>query len=254
MKNKNIKLYVIPSSITGDSLMNTLRAEDLEIIKKLDTYIVETAKIARRHLAGVELENPIQQIEMFEVNEHTRYREMIDVLDEAFEIGKDIGLMSDAGAPSVADPGWRVVQYAQNKGIQVIPITGPSSIFLALMASGLNGQRFVFHGYLDKEQGKRGEDIKRLERDSLNKDQTQIFMETPYKNKHMFEDILQNCNPNTYLCIGQNVMNTEGFVKTKLVKDWRNEKVNMDKVPTLFLIYAKKYLPKNKEIRNGRRK
>jgi 16S rRNA (cytidine1402-2'-O)-methyltransferase len=254
MEKKDIKLYVIPSSITGDFLVNTLRADDLDIVKSLDTYIVETAKVARRHLAGLELETPIQQIEMFEVNEHTRHTQMKVLLDEAFLLGKDIGLMSDAGSPSVADPGWRVVQYAQDKGIQVVPITGPSSIFMALMASGLNGQRFVFHGYLNKEQGKRGEDIQRLERDSLNKDQTQIFMETPYKNEHMFADILANCSPNTYLCLGQNVMHPKGFVKTKLIKDWQKENINMEKVPTLFLIYAPKYLSKKKGYRNGRKR
>ena len=236
---KNIKLYVIPASITGDTLQNTLREEDLAIIKKLDTYIVETAKVARRHLSGLDLEKPIQEVEMFEVNEHTKFREKVELLDEVFVKGVDVGLMSDAGAPSIADPGWRAVEYAQKKGIKVIPISGPSSILMALMASGLNGQRFVFHGYLSKEQGVRIQDIKNLERDSLRKDETQIFMDTPYKNDHVLQDLLGNCNSDTYLCIAQNVMSEEGFVVTKTIQDWRKEKITIGKVPTLFLVYVK---------------
>ena len=235
---ENIKIYVIPSSITGDTLANTLRAEDLEIIKKLDLYIVETAKIARRHLSGLDLEKPIQEVEMYEVNEHTRYHEMVDLLEEIIEKGKNIGLMSDAGSPSIADPGWRAIQYAQSKGIEIVPLSGPSSIFLALMASGLNGQRFVFHGYLSKDKQKRGQDIKKIERDSRSKNQTQIFMEVPYKNEHILQDILNVCDGETYLCIAQDVQGENQILKTKKIFEWRKENVKLMKSPCIFLLYA----------------
>jgi 16S rRNA (cytidine1402-2'-O)-methyltransferase len=237
---KKGKLYLIPTSITGEGLKDTLRKKDLDTICTLDTYVVETAKVARRHLSGLELNKPIQQIEMIEVNEHTKNRDLDFILEPVFK-GKDIGLMSDAGAPSIADPGWRVILYAQEHGIETVPMIGPSSIFLALMASGLNGQRFVFHGYLSKEQGKRIGDLKKLEQDSFKNDQTQIFMEAPYKNDHVFEDILNSCDDNTYLCIAKNVLGEKGFVVTKKIRDWKKEKVTLNKVPTLFLIYKNRF-------------
>jgi len=147
-----------------------------------------------------------------------------------------MGLISDAGAPSIADPGHRLVRVAQARGVEIIPLIGPSSIFLALMASGLNGQSFAFYGYLPKEKGRKRKKIKTLERIARNTKQTQLFMETPYKNQHMLEDILDVCEEDTYLCVAQNVMGEDEYIVTKTIREWKRERKTLDKTPCLFLI------------------
>jgi 16S rRNA (cytidine1402-2'-O)-methyltransferase len=249
---KKGKLYLIPTSITGETLLETLNPKDLDIVSTLEHFIVETPKIARRNLSGLDLKTPIQEISFQVLDKRTHGKEVEDLL-KPLEEGKNIGIMSDAGAPSIADPGWRFIQLAQRKGFEVIPMIGPSSIFLALMASGLNGQRFCFNGYLSKDNQFRKENIKQLERESQKRDMTQIFMETPYKNQHMFEDILEVCKPDTLLCIAKNVSADDGFITTLPVRLWKGKQITLDKVPTLFLIYSPKIFRNNYSNRGRRR-
>jgi 16S rRNA (cytidine1402-2'-O)-methyltransferase len=233
---KTGKLYLIPVPISEDfKLSETLLDKDLETVENLEHFVSETPKIARAFLKDVSLNKQIQDINITELNKNTKDEELELLLEPLFQ-GKDLGLISDAGAPSIADPGHRLVRVAQAKGVRCIPLVGPSSVFLALKASGLNGQSFAFYGYLPKESGRKRKKIKTLERIAQNTKQTQIFMETPYKNQNMLEDILDVCEDETLLCIAQQVMGKGEFIVTKSIKEWKREKKVLEKVPCLFLI------------------
>lgn len=233
---KTGKLYLIPVPISEKyKLSETLLNKDLEIVENLENFVSETPKIARAFLGDLSLKKEIQAIEISQLNKNTKDEELEFLLEPLFE-GKDMGLISDAGAPSIADPGHRLVKVAQSKGVECIPLVGPSSVFLALMASGLNGQSFAFYGYLPKERGRKRKRIKTLERISQNTKQTQIFMETPYKNQNMLEDILDVCEEETLLCIAQEVMGENEYIVTKSIKEWKREKGILKKTPCLFLI------------------
>jgi 16S rRNA (cytidine1402-2'-O)-methyltransferase len=233
---KTGKLYLIPVPISENvKLTETLLAKDLEVAENLENFVSETPKIARAFLKDIALNKQIQEISISELNKNTKSDELEPLLEPLFQ-GKDLGLISDAGAPSIADPGHRLVRVAQEKGIVCIPLVGPSSVFLALMASGLNGQSFAFYGYLPKERGRKRKKIKTLERIAQNTKQTQIFMETPYKNQNMLEDILDVCEEETLLCIAQQVMGENEYIVTKSIKEWKREKKVLEKNPCLFLI------------------
>jgi 16S rRNA (cytidine1402-2'-O)-methyltransferase len=233
---KTGKLYLIPVPISENfKLSETLLDKDLDTVENLEHFVSETPKIARAFLKDVSLNKQIQDINITELNKNTKDEELELLLEPLFQ-GKDLSLISDAGAPSIADPGHRLVRVAQAKGVKCIPLVGPSSVFLALMASGLNGQSFAFYGYLPKESGRKRKKIKTLERIAQNTKQTQIFMETPYKNQNMLEDILDVCEDETLLCIAQQVMGKEEYIVTKSIKEWKREKKVLEKVPCLFLI------------------
>lgn len=233
---KNSKLYLIPTPIseqygTGDILLPMYH----ELISQIDIFVTETLKTARANLKGMTLSKKIQDMEIYTLNEHTTEEELREI-SELFSKGINIGLMSDAGVPSVADPGYRLVALAQKAGVEIVPLVGPSSILLALMASGLNGQSFSFNGYLPKEKGLKRKRIKTLERIAVNADQTQIFMETPYKNQSMLEDVLDVCEEDTRLCIAYDIMGREQFIKTMKIGEWKRENPTLPKKPCLFLI------------------
>jgi len=228
-------LYLIPTPITDTSMKDILLSPYIEIVKGLDTFVVEKAKTARAHLASIGLNKKIQEIEMYELNEHTKVYEIEAMIKPLLE-GKDIGLMSEAGVPSIADPGYRLVIIAQKNGIKVVPFTGPSSIFLALMASGLNGQNFAFNGYLPQENRDLRKAIRSVEVFAKGTGQTQIFMEAPYRNQKIFENILSVCEDDTYLCVAQNIMGEREFIKTDSIAKWKKNKIRLDDVPCLFLI------------------
>ena len=233
---KTGELYLIPVPISKNhKLSETLLSKDLETVENLENFVSETPKIARAFLKDISLSKDIQDINISELNKNTKNDELESLLEPIFQ-GKDLGLISDAGAPSIADPGHRLVRIAQGKGVKCIPLVGPSSIFLALMASGLNGQSFAFYGYLPKERGRKRKKIKTLERIAQNTKQTQIFMETPYKNQNMLEDILDVCEEETLLCIAQQVMGDDEYIVTKSIKDWKREGKILEKDPCLFLI------------------
>lgn len=228
-------LYLIPTPINSKEMREVLLPENISKVSSLKYFIVETPKNARRNLGTLPMDIPMQEVVMEELNEHTRDNEIHELLKPLLR-GEDVGLMSDAGIPSVADPGYRVVIQAQKLDITIVPFVGPSSIILALMASGLNGQSFAFNGYLPKDTVELRNKIRFLENITLKTRQTQIFMDAPYRNQKMFENIIDICSPDTYLCIALNVGNDDGYVKTMKVIDWKKCKIDLPKQPCLFLI------------------
>ena len=232
------KLYLIPNSLGSDDLNSILPQGNFSIIKSIKTFIVEDLRTARRFLSKAGHAGKIDELDFFVLNEHTNTNEISDYL-ETSKLGKDIGLLSDAGVPCVADPGADIVILAQNAGIQVVPLVGPSSILMGLMASGFNGQNFAFVGYLPKEQNLRNRRIKELESRAYSEDQTQLFIETPYRNNQMFESLLGQCNPETRICVACDISLTSEYIVTKSIKDWKRlkQKPDLKKRNTMFLLY-----------------
>lgn len=235
---KQGKLYLIPNSMGSDDLNAILPQGNFDIIKSIQTFIVEDLRTARRFLSKAGHSGNIDELHFLVLNEHTNTNEISDYLDAVTQ-GKNIGLLSDAGIPCVADPGADIVSLAQNAGIHVVPLVGPSSIYMGLMASGFNGQNFAFVGYLPKEQGERNRRIKELEVRVYKEDQTQLFIETPYRNNQMFESLLSQCNPETKICVACEISLPSEYIVTHKVQDWKKLKAKPDlhKRNTLFLIY-----------------
>ncbi len=231
------KLYLIPTTL-GDSAetADVIPLKINEIINTIDEYIVENEKSARHYLKKIGIKKSLQEIILHPLNQHTEAKEISTYLN-SIALGKNIGIISEAGCPGVADPGAEVVKLAHEKNITVIPLVGPSSILLALMASGFNGQNFAFNGYLPKEQGDRIKKIKELETLVYKKNQTQLFIETPYRNTHLLEDLIKNCDKQTKLCIACDITLSTEFIKTKTISNWKNNLPEINKRPTIFLIY-----------------
>lgn len=226
------KLFLIPNQIH--------EAQDLPVpvfapgIAHLRVFFVEEIRSARRLLKKLNPQIVIDECIFFDLNEHILLKETEENFKKAGD--QDVGIISEAGCPGVADPGADVVLLAHRQGREVIPLVGPSSILLALMASGLSGQNFAFNGYLPKDRGARVQKLKDLEVRSAKEKQTQIFMEAPYRNQHLLEDILQNCHPDALLCIAVDIMNPAQFIKTQKVRDWKGQTVEVNKKPALFLL------------------
>lgn len=232
------KLYLIPNSLGSEDLNAILPQGNFTIIEKLKTFIVEDLRTARRFLSKAGLSGKIDELNFLLLNEHTKSNEITEYL-KVTENGEDIGLLSDAGVPCVADPGADIVALAQNAKIQVVPLVGPSSILMGLMASGFNGQNFAFVGYLPREKAERNNRIKELESRVYKEDQTQIFIEAPYRNNQMFESLLAICNPETKICIACDMSLASEYIVTHSIADWKKLKTKPDlhKRNTLFLIY-----------------
>jgi 16S rRNA (cytidine1402-2'-O)-methyltransferase len=235
---KNGKLYLIPNSLGSNNLKAILPDVNFSLIKSIQTFIVEDLRTARRFLSRAGQSGNIDNLDFFILNEHTNTREISHYLNKIKE-GKDIGLLSDAGVPCVADPGADIVSLAQNQDIQIVPLVGPSSILMGLMASGFNGQNFAFVGYLPKEQNLRNKRIRELENRVYKEDQTQIFIETPYRNNQMFESLLGQCQIETKVCVACDISLETEYIVTKKVDDWKKlkSKPNLKKRNTIFLIY-----------------
>jgi 16S rRNA (cytidine1402-2'-O)-methyltransferase len=231
------KLYLIPTTLGDIDPKVVLPDFVIQRIQSLEEFIVEEVRTARRFLSPLKMAKPIKELKFHELSEHTDPLQVPFFLESA-EKGSDIGLLSEAGCPCVADPGSILVQAAHEKGIEVVPMVGPSSLMLALMGSGMNGQHFAFVGYLPKEQGARIQKIKELERTAKAKGQTQLFIETPYRNAHMVEDLLKNCQPDTRLCLAADLTLPTQFVQTKAVSEWRKAVPDLGKRPTVFVIGA----------------
>ena len=231
------KLYLIPTTLTDDGNVNVIPSATIEKVKMLRCFMVEEEKVARRFLRKIDPSFPLQDCEYFALNEHTAAKDTKDFFET--HLNQDIGIISESGCPCVADPGADVVLLAHRKNMEVIPLIGPSSIILALMASGLNGQNFAFNGYLPKEKSVRIEKIKALEKRSQEDRQTQIFMETPYHNQQLLEDFLSACHPSTLVCVASDLTGEKEYVKTLSVQDWRKQKITLEKKPALFLIQKK---------------
>ena len=236
MTNKGI-IYLIPTTL-GDTAQtaDVIPEKVNQIINSIDEYIVENEKSARHYLKKMGIQKPLQEIVLHPLNQHTESKEISSYLN-SINLGKNIGIISEAGCPGVADPGAEVVKLAHEKNITVIPLVGPSSILLALMASGFNGQSFTFNGYLPKERSERIKKIKELEKLAKEKSQTQLFIETPYRNMHLLEDILTSCDNRTPLCIACDITLSTEFIKTKSIFDWKKQIPDINKRPTIFLIY-----------------
>jgi 16S rRNA (cytidine1402-2'-O)-methyltransferase len=228
-------LYLIPTVLSDGNWQNVLPAQIHPILTNTKYFIVENIRTARRFMKQVNREINIDECTFYELNKRTRSSELPGFL-RPLEQGFDIGVISEAGCPGVADPGADIVKIAHQKRIKVVPIVGPSSILLALMASGLNGQNFAFVGYLPVKPNERVREIAALEKRIRNNRQTQIFIETPYRNNQLISDLLKTCSPTTLLCIAANITGENEFIVTKTIGDWKNKVPDLHKQPVIFLI------------------
>ena len=229
------KLYLIPTIIGEGTEQDTLPSTTLNIIKKINIFIVENIRTARRHIRKIDKQKNIDNITFYSYGKHDFLALDNDFLPHILS-GKNVGLLSEAGLPCIADPGSKIVAYAHDFQIDVVPLTGPSSIFLALMSSGLNGQNFSFNGYLPINKIERIKSIKKLEKLARKTGQTQIFMETPYRNNQLIQILLETCGYNTKLSIASNITLKEAYIKTKTIAEWRQKNINLHKIPTIFLM------------------
>lgn len=231
-----MKLYLIPTPLAPDTTEGVLPIQVPEIVKKLDVFFVENLRTARRFISSLKTGKIIDELSFFELHKDTPETDTLNQLKQLLKEGKDAGVMSEAGCPGVADPGAVAVKIAHQLGIEVIPLVGPSSLLLALMASGMSGQSFVFHGYLPIEKASKIKAIKQLEKEAITKKQTQLFIETPYRNNQLLEDLVLHCAPSTRICVACHLTASDGFVKTFTAKDWKKHQVDLHKKPTVFLI------------------
>lgn len=231
----NGKLYLIPTTLGDENPYNVLPSQIKTIVASIKHFVVEDERTARRFLRKIDPEIVIDHLTFKELNKRTRYDEMVLFLDPIFE-GNNVGIISEAGCPGVADPGADVVKVAHQKNIEVKPLVGPSSILLSLMASGLNGQSFAFAGYIPVKHPARGKTIRHLEHRSLFEDQTQIFIETPYRNNNLLEDLVKTLDEKTRLCVACDLTLETEYIKTQFIRDWRKERPDLHKRPAIFLI------------------
>ncbi|MEK9604311.1 MAG: SAM-dependent methyltransferase [Flavobacteriaceae bacterium] len=229
-------LYLIPSPLGTEFDPLSFSSQIKSIIQKTDYFIVENEKEARRFIKKITPEKEQSSLKLFLLNKHTPPTVITNYLDPCMA-GKDMGLISDAGCPGIADPGAIIVQKANQLQINIKPLVGPSSILLAMMSSGLNGQNFAFNGYLPIEKSERKKTLKILENRSLKLNQSQIFMETPYRNEKLLEDIKQVLNPQTQLCIAYQLTQADEFIKTMSVGLWKKTKINFHKKPAIFILH-----------------
>lgn len=230
-------LYLIPTPLGETSHKRIFPEVNAQIIQKLDYFIVENLRSARRFLRSTGYTRDFNEVQLFEIDKHAPQPEKEEYLHPLLE-ENDMGLLSEAGAPGVADPGTEIVKMAHQLQIPVVPLTGPSSVLLALMASGLNGQQFAFSGYLPIKSQQRKKAIQRLEKRSRDENQSQIFIETPYRNISLFNDIIQTCLPATLLCIAADITTDHESIHTKTIKEWKKTPPEIHKRPAIFIIQA----------------
>lgn len=232
------RLYLLPAWLAEDSdPAAVLPAPVLERIRALDAFVVENAKSARRFLAACGHPKPMREVAMAELNEHTAESAVARLLEPALA-GRDLGLLSEAGVPAVADPGAALIALAHARGVPVVPCVGPSSILLALMASGLQGQRFRFAGYLPADSAARKAAITELERRSTRDGETQVFIETPYRNDSLLADLLASCRPSTRLCVAADLTGPQESIRSESIERWRARPAPLGKQPAIFLLLA----------------
>jgi 16S rRNA (cytidine1402-2'-O)-methyltransferase len=230
-------LYLVPVELGGDDARSVLPPATLDIARGLGTFIAENAKTARAFLKAIGHPRPVQQIHFHVLDEHTDERQ-VEALLALLQGGEDCGLVSEAGCPAVADPGAALVRRAHETGIRVIPLVGPSSILLALMASGMDGQRFAFHGYLPVDKAERARKLKEL--DQRARGETQIFIETPYRNAVMLQALLEHCRGDTLLCVAADLTLPDGSVTTLAVSEWKKKPPALDRRLVVFLLFRER--------------
>jgi 16S rRNA (cytidine1402-2'-O)-methyltransferase len=231
-------LYLIPVPLADEAAAKSFTPYLVDTINHIKEYIVENEKTARRFLKEAGLKTPQSELLIHDYSKHNRDAGTVDFF-KGLQTGANVGLMSEAGCPGIADPGAEIVEKAHRMGIKVVPLVGPSSILLALMASGFNGQSFTFHGYLPIDKLLRSKKIKELESAAERLDQTQIFIETPFRNNPMLEEILKTANPRSRLCIAADLTASTEFVQTKTIADWQKKIPELHKRPTIFLLFHK---------------
>ena len=239
MASKLGTLYLIPCTLGDTPAEQVLPQHVINVARKLQHFVVEQPKSARQFLSALKSEQPIQSLHFATLNEHTAANELPALLAPLLA-GHDVGIISEAGCPGIADPGADLVNLAHRNGIRVVPLVGPSSILLALMASGLNGQCFAFHGYLPIAETERNKTIAMLEIESAKRKQTQLFIETPYRNDKMFGALLTQCRPDTMLCVATDITLPSEQIQTFTIAKWKSQPVpQLNKRPSLFLLLAK---------------
>jgi 16S rRNA (cytidine1402-2'-O)-methyltransferase len=230
------KLYLIPTTL-GECDPNEVLPQSVKrVLDFIEDYIVENEKTARKFIKSVAPEKIQANLRLYPLNKHTEISEYSKMIQPCLE-GNNVGLMSEAGCPGVADPGAVIVKLAHEKGIQVVPLVGPSSILLAMMGSGMNGQSFAFNGYLPIDKLDKKTALKNYEKLSFDKNQSQLFIETPYRNNKLLEDLLQTLQPNTHLCVATDLTLSTEYIKTLKVIDWKKTKVDLHNRPTIFIIH-----------------
>lgn len=235
MKNLGT-LYLIPVMLGDNPADEVLPLKIARVIELIDTYVVENSKMARKFIKAIVPTKSQPSLQLFELNKHTDTREIHAFIQPLLE-GKNMGLMSDAGCPGVADPGAVVVKLAHEKGIKVVPLVGPSSILLSLMASGMNGQSFTFNGYLPIDKSEKKNWLKNLEKWSYERNQSQIFIETPYRNNQLLDEMIQILHPNTLLCIACDITLPTELIQTKPMRLWKKNKPDLHKRPCIFILH-----------------
>ncbi|MEX0610169.1 MAG: SAM-dependent methyltransferase [Balneolaceae bacterium] len=232
-------LYLIPTTLGKTPENNTLPEYTLSVLRKLDALVVENMQSAVKFLQWVGDTIPEYEIDFYHLNKHTPDHEIFSFM-KPLKAGKDVGVISEAGVPAVADPGAKLVKMAHQNNIKVVPLVGPSSILLALMAAGFNGQEFAFHGYLPIDQNKRKQMISQLDGESRRHDRTQIFMEAPYRNNELLKDIISTCPAETRVCVAVDITLPEEEIISKPVSEWKSSPLpNLHKRPAIFLIYGR---------------
>ena len=235
MENKKGNIYLIPCTLGETPPLEVLPLLVKKAIENIDHYIVEHEKSARRFIKSVASKKQQNSLHIEEINKFTKPQEIPQMLEPCFN-GFDVGIISDAGCPGIADPGAAVVEQAHQKGIKVVPLVGPSSILLALMASGFNGQNFAFNGYLPIDKVERKLKIKQLEKKSIVENQSQLFIETPYRNNQMLESLVKNLQNTTDICVACDITLSSQYIRTAPVKQWKRIKVDLHKRPAIFII------------------
>lgn len=230
-------LFLIPATL-GEKDINVISQEIKDVVQQIDLFIVENEKSARRYLRSIGYKKEFSENSLVLMDKNSPDNINKNVFDYLLN-GKDIGLISDAGLPCIADPGNYWVKKAHQLNIKVKPLSGPSSIILALIASGFNGQQFRFHGYLPIKSSERISVLKKMEEVSATTNETQIFIETPYRNNSMLDDILKNCSSKTQLCVASDITQATEFIKTHSLAEWKKNKPDLHHKPTVFLIYSK---------------
>ena len=231
-------IYMIPCPISDErAVWDVLPQANLEVMNSLDYFIVENVRSARRFLSKAGVERRIEELEFVELNEHTRSAQDVERMLKPVLEGRSAGVISEAGVPGVADPGADVVALAHRKGVRVVPLVGPSSILMAIMASGLNGQSFAFVGYLPVKEPERIKRLKELERRAKDENQAQLFIEAPYRNIKLFETMLKTLSPKLKLTVAVDITSPNEFIKTSTIEEWRRGGMpDMAKRPTIFLL------------------
>ncbi|HPW65913.1 MAG TPA: SAM-dependent methyltransferase [Salinivirgaceae bacterium] len=232
-------LYLIPTPISEDAVVDSLTSDIAQVLHKTQHYAVENIRTARRFIKSIDRNINIDELTFYEIGKNSAETEKSNIIDVLIS-GKNVGIMSEAGAPGVADPGSDIVLAAHKANITVMPLVGASSILLALMGSGLNGQKFAFHGYLPIKQNERQKSIKQLEKESYNLSQSQLFIETPYRNKAIFDDLIKICSSQTLLTVAVDLTGREQILETKSIQAWKSSKIVFPKKPAIFVLLALK--------------